>query len=111
MPNVPTGSTRESATLPAAIEVAIYRIVDEALTNVLRHAHARTCFVRLKIDERVELEITDDGVGLQASMRTGVGLLSMRERAAELGGVCRIEPGPDGGTRVAAQLPLAVTVT
>src|SRR3982074_2026007 len=65
--------------LPAAIEVAIYRIVDEALTNVLRHAHARTCFVRLKIDERVELEITDDGVGLPASMRIGVGLLSMRE--------------------------------
>jgi signal transduction histidine kinase len=95
--------------LPAAVEVACYRIAQEALTNVARHARAHTCRVRLSIDEaahQLELEITDDGVGLPASRRAGVGLTSMRERAAELGGICAIEPVPTGGTRVLARLPL-----
>ncbi len=51
------------------------------------------------------LEVSDDGRGLPAERRAGVGLSSMRERAAELGGVCSIEPGPAGGTRVLARLP------
>jgi signal transduction histidine kinase len=92
--------------LPAAVEVAAYRIVQEALTNVVRHAHAGSCLVRLSLGDVVELEITDDGVGLPADRRAGVGLSSMRERAAELGGKCVIEPLPSGGARVLARLPL-----
>ena len=92
--------------LPAAVEVATYRIVQEALTNVVRHAQARTCSVRLTFDgERLCLEVTDDGQGLPADRLAGVGLASMRERATELGGWCRIEPIPTGGTRVLAELP------
>jgi len=83
--------------LPAAVEVAAYRIVQEALTNVVRHAGADYCLVRLSLNEVLELEITDDGVGLPADRRAGVGLSSMLERAAELGGTCVIEPAPSGG--------------
>src|SRR5437588_7570891 len=90
--------------LPAAVEVAVYRIVQEALANVVRHAQARTCCIRLWVDDALYLEIIDDGVGLPEKYRTGVGLLSMRERAAELGGRCVIEPAFLGGTRVYAQI-------
>jgi signal transduction histidine kinase len=92
--------------LPAAVEVAAYRIVQEALTNVVRHARAGSCLVRLSPGDVLELEITDDGVGLPADRRAGVGLSSMRERAAELGGTCVIEPAPSRGARVLARLPL-----
>ncbi|MDP9380295.1 MAG: GAF domain-containing sensor histidine kinase [Chloroflexota bacterium] len=93
--------------LPAAVEVAAYRIAEEALTNVARHARARSCTVRLTIAEgELRLEITDDGVGLPANRRAGVGLLSMRERAEELGGSCDIEMMREGGTRVLARLPV-----
>ena len=91
--------------LPAAVEVACYRIVQEALTNVVRHAHAHTCMVRLVCREQLTVEVTDDGLGLPATYRCGVGLNSMRERAEELGGSWLIEPGPDGGMCVRAQIP------
>jgi signal transduction histidine kinase len=97
------------ATLPAAVEVAAYRIIQEALTNVARHAQARTCRVHLSVDGDegvLELEVIDDGVGIAARRSAGVGLLSMRERAEELGGTCEVEPAPAGGTRVLARLPL-----
>jgi len=99
-------------TLPAAVEVACYRIVQEALTNVVRHAHAKTCHVRLSIDRSagmLEVEITDDGVGMPKDRIAGVGLSSMRERAEELGGTLEAEPGPEDGTRVLARLPLPTT--
>ena len=92
--------------LPAAVEVAAYHIALEAVTNVARHAHAQTCRVRLSLEGGLCLEITDDGDGLPADFHVGVGLASMRERAAELGGECRIEPGATHGTRVWARLPL-----
>ena len=96
--------------LPAAVEVAAYRITLEAVMNVSRHAAARACRVRVELDRSVEpllaLLIEDDGRGLPADYRAGVGLLSMRERATELGGQCIIEPRPNGGTRVQAWLPL-----
>jgi len=92
--------------LSAAVEVAAYRIVLEALTNVARHAHAQTCRIRLLLADGLCLEITDDGDGLPTDCRTGVGLTAMRERAVELGGECRIESGPMRGTRVWARLPL-----
>jgi signal transduction histidine kinase len=95
--------------LPAAVEVAAYRIAQEALTNVARHAQAQTCWLQLRLDgDWLVLEIRDDGRGLPDEVRTGVGLHAMQERAAELGGVCTVESGP-AGTVVLARLPLYET--
>jgi signal transduction histidine kinase len=94
-------------TLPAAVEVAAFRIMEEALANVVRHAGARICRVRVEPRDSLEIEVVDDGVGLPAVLRkSGVGLASMRERAAELGGTCVIKSRVAGGTRVIAHLPL-----
>ena len=92
--------------LPAAVEVAAYRISQEALTNVVRHARARTSVVRLAIGSVMALEIIDDGAGIPEEHPAGVGLFSMRERAEELGGTCVVECLPEGGTRVLVRLPL-----
>ena len=93
--------------LPAAVEVAAYRIVQEALTNVMHHAQATRCTVSIRVTpDHLILDITDNGVGLSANREGGVGLRSMRERAEELGGSCTIEALPAGGTCVAATLPL-----
>jgi signal transduction histidine kinase len=93
--------------LPAAVEVAAYRIVQEALANVVRHAQAHRCCICLSCEnDLLHVEVTDDGIGLPESSRAGVGLLSMRERAAELGGTCEIALMPEGGTCVRACLPL-----
>lgn len=90
--------------LPAAVEVAAYRIAQEALTNVARHAGAKSCSVRLSVQpDALLIEIADDGRGL-GEHRVGVGLQAMQERAAELGGSCEITSG-DAGTSVAARLP------
>jgi len=91
--------------LPAAVEVATYRIAQEALTNAVRHARARSCTIRLTFTDGVKLEIADDGVGLPAKPHVGVGLASMRERASELGGSCVVEALPMGGTLVSAAIP------
>ena len=93
--------------LSAAVEAAAYRIVQEALNNVAHHAHARNCTVRLLAQDELRLEICDDGTGLPPGARAGVGLISMQERAAELGGRCVVESQPGGGTRVRAWLPLS----
>lgn len=97
--------------LPAAVEVAVFRIVQEAVTNVVRHAAARSCEIRLHVEgeagnARFMVEIKDDGCGVQADHLVGVGLESMRERAAELGGECRIETITGKGTTVRAWAPL-----
>ena len=94
--------------LPAAVEVAAYRIVLEAITNVVRHSGSRTCSIRLTVkDEKaLELEVTDDGIGVNVNGKRGVGMMSMTERAEELGGSCTIEPISPRGTRVLAVLPL-----
>ncbi len=99
--------------LSAAVEVAAYRIAQEALNNVARHAGARTCTVYFAIEETglLCLEVRDDGRGIpdpqeNSSVRAGVGLTSMRERASELGGSLVVDPLPEGGTRVCASLPL-----
>jgi signal transduction histidine kinase len=99
--------------MPAAVEVAVYRIVTESLANVVKHAQATSCTVRLDISPAMELliEITDNGSGIHSMPQTsastgGIGLGSIRERAAELGGQCAIERTEQGGTRVSAILPL-----
>ncbi|MGI5243617.1 sensor histidine kinase [Dactylosporangium sp. CA-139066] len=96
------------ADLPAAVEVAAYRIASEALTNVTKHANAASCVVRLTADgQALVVEVTDDGAGIAPGTPSGVGLVSLRERAAELGGRCEIECPASGGTVVRARLPLA----
>jgi signal transduction histidine kinase len=95
--------------LPAAVEVAAYRIALEAMTNVSRHANAHEANVRVSIDGALHIEITDDGSGLPKAYRAGVGITSMRERATELGGRCTIEPANPHGTVVRATLPLEPT--
>jgi signal transduction histidine kinase len=93
--------------LPAAVEVAAFRIASEAMTNVARHAAATTCTVRLAVDdEALVVEVADDGVGIPAEVQAGIGLLSVRERAAELGGSSEITCPPSGGTTVRTLLPL-----
>jgi signal transduction histidine kinase len=95
--------------LPAAIEVAAYRIAREALTNVVRHAEAQQCLLRLHLqDQALTLQVSDDGKGIPDDHRIGVGWLSMRERAVELGGRCRITRGPSGGTTIQVSFPLGV---
>jgi signal transduction histidine kinase len=94
--------------LPAAVEVAAYRIAGEALTNVTRHAHARRATVRLLRDDRdLLVEVVDDGSGIAPEAQAGVGLVSLRERAAELGGRSEVTCPATGGTVVRAWLPLA----
>ena len=96
--------------LPAATEVALYRIAQEALTNVARHAGAASCRVRLRAYEgALELEVSDDGGGIGGEAGAGLGLVSMRERAEELGGTCEVSTPPGGGTRVVARLPMEVS--
>jgi signal transduction histidine kinase len=98
--------------LPAAVEVAAYRIVSEALTNVARHAGARRARVGLALDDgSVLVEVTDDGTGIAAEAQAGVGLVSLRERAAELGGRSEVTCPPTGGTLVRAWLPLSTERT
>ena len=95
--------------LPAAVEVAAYRIAREALTNVVRHAQAEQCRLRLGLQENVlTVEVSDDGKGIADDHHIGVGWLSMRERAVELGGSCHITRGPSGGTTVQVSFPLGV---
>ncbi len=94
--------------LPAAAEVATYHIAQEAMTNVVRHARARNCSVRIALDEdagTLRVEIVDDGRGVGEGHKVGVGLHSMRERAEELGGRCKVDTLAGGGTLVSAELP------
>lgn len=93
--------------LPAAVEVAAFRVASEAMTNVARHARATTCTVRLRVDDgALRVEVADDGVGIAPDSQAGVGLVSLRERAAELGGTSAVSCPVNGGTVVTVVLPL-----
>jgi signal transduction histidine kinase len=95
------------AGLPAAVEVAAYRIVSEALTNVARHADARSCSVALMTRPTdLEVVVRDDGRGIAEDVVAGVGLRSLRERVEELGGGYEVVCPPGGGTTVRAWLPV-----
>jgi two-component system NarL family sensor kinase len=91
--------------LSAAAEVAAYRIVMEAMTNSLRHAQANQGAVEMQYDGGLHILVEDDGTGLADGYRAGVGITSMRERAAALGGTVVVEAGHRGGTVVRAWLP------
>jgi signal transduction histidine kinase len=98
--------------LPAAVEVAAYWIANEAITNVVRHASARRCEVRLELADELRLCVRDDGVGLADGWRAGVGTSSMAERASELGGELVLRGRADRpGTEVHARIPLAGAVS
>jgi signal transduction histidine kinase len=93
--------------LPAAVDVATYRIVQEAFANVERHAHASSCDLHVWVDDGLHVVVRDDGIGLIDRNRSqlGVGLDAMRDRAAELGGTCAIYSDA-GGTTVSVLLPV-----
>jgi signal transduction histidine kinase len=98
--------TGQRPALPSAVELAAYCIVQEALTNVSRHAGARSAVVRIGYDDTaVTIEVSDDGVGGPAG--AGMGIAGMRERAASLGGELEAGPRPEGGFEVRARLPVA----
>ena len=95
--------------LAPPVRVATYRIVCEALTNMARHSRAHSCVVYIRLDEELDVEVVDDGIGIPGGTTPpwrGVGLRSMHDRAVELGGAWVIEPGVSGGTRVAARFPV-----
>ncbi len=94
--------------LPAAVDLAAFRIASEALVNTARHAHATVCAIHLHVDGDLRLIVIDDGQGIDESASPGIGLLSMRERAAELGGRCTVDSVIGQGTQVAAVIPLAL---
>ena len=93
--------------LAAALETAVYRITQEALANVARHADAGECVVQLAVDNDFCLTIRDNGRGWQAGAVKGVGLHSMQERVAELGGRLQVTSTPGEGTCIEVSLPLA----
>ena len=97
-------------TLPAAVEVAAFRIASEAMANVAKHSGASRCRIDLQLDHILTVTISDNGHGPELAAPRGVGWTSMRERAAELGGSCTIAHRSDGGVIVAATLPLPATV-
>jgi signal transduction histidine kinase len=101
--------------MPAAVELALYRIAQEALANVQKHAGATRLHVRLRfLPDAVRLDISDDGCGFAAAGsdgarapgREGMGLPGMRERASIVGGSVEVSSRPGGGTRVSARIPL-----
>ena len=93
--------------LSAAVEAAAYRITQEAVNNVVRHAQARNCRVDLDFKDGLLLTIQDDGVGLPETVDAGVGLASMQERAFELGGTYKMTSRSGRGTQVEVVLPTA----
>jgi signal transduction histidine kinase len=99
--------TEPLPSLPAAVEVAAYRIALESFTNIIKHAAANTCQIKIKIESHsLLLEVSDNGMGVSSNTHAGIGFTSMRERATELGGECVIENISAGGTRVTARLPI-----
>jgi signal transduction histidine kinase len=93
--------------LPRAIDLSAYRIVQEGLTNALKHAHASQADVTVRYrPEEVELEVADDGAGPTSSDGLGHGLVGIRERVHIYGGDMRVEAPPAGGFVLTARLPV-----
>ncbi|MFH9354945.1 sensor histidine kinase [Kitasatospora sp. NPDC017646] len=97
----------ERRPIPPEIDLSAFRIVQESITNVVRHAGTDSC--QVSIDQRPEelsVEVLDDGHGCAAAAGTGYGLIGMRERVSLLHGEFSVAPRPEGGFRVTARLPL-----
>ena len=113
LPQVELSCEMEPERGAAATELVAFRVVQEALTNVVRHAQATRAGVHLKThDGQLSIEVFDDGEGFDAGntwfdlqRRTSIGVASMRERVAELGGDFQIDSTPGAGTRLRAWLP------
>jgi len=106
--------TGDPVPLPAAVDLAAYRVIQESLTNTIRHAGPATAAVSLGYaHDELRIDVTDTGRGQPVIARSGggLGLAGMRERAAAVGGTVEAGPGPAGGFRVAARLPLAGRLT
>ncbi len=100
-------TVRAGERLPAPVETAVYRVAQEALTNTLKHADARSVHIQVsELDGAVELVVADDGTGFDPGARTGgFGLLGMGERIALAGGTLTVDSAPGRGTRVVANIP------
>ena len=109
---LPTAITAPERVNPAVVEVALYRIAVEALLNTVRHARASRAAITVRsVGESMIVDVDDDGIGMTATPSPGVGTLSMRERAVELGGSLTFAPSPLGGLRVHAELPTGTAAT
>jgi signal transduction histidine kinase len=95
----------ERIELPAAVEVATYRIIMEAVTNVVRHAHAARCWLTIAAGSTIDIDVVDDGIGLNGDVHDGTGIRNIKERAEELGGTAQFEPNHPRGTIVRVRLP------
>lgn len=111
--NLPGGAMRiqvegpeQMPPLPAAVEVAAYRLALEAIGNAIRHSRGDRCLVRIVSDDGLLLRITDNGIGLPKDATPGMGMTSMGERVAELGGTLDVQEAPEGGMQIQAWLPL-----
>lgn len=101
----------ERRPLPPEIDLSAFRIIQESVTNVVRHAGARSCRVSIDHgDEALAIEVTDSGPGRGSNAGTGYGLVGMRERVGLLHGEFSAGPRPEGGFRVAARLPVPLGV-
>ncbi|WP_341770260.1 sensor histidine kinase, partial [Actinomadura darangshiensis] len=93
--------------LPAEADLAAFRIVQEALTNVARHSHAKSALIRIQYgDGAVTVSVENDGAAATTPSPDGTGIRGMRDRARALGGTLEAAPDPDGGFKVRARLPL-----
>ncbi len=96
--------------LPAGLDLTAYRLVQEGLTNALKHAHARKAQVFVRYgDGHIEVAVSDDGDGTDTGDGSGHGLVGMRERVSVFGGELEAGPRPEGGYRLRARLPLVST--
>jgi len=99
---------------PPQVEIALFRIVQEAITNIVSHARAESTFISLEFrDKGIAVQVEDDGIGFDpsrvdasAATNGGLGLLGMKERAELLGGTLTIDTKPDGGTRIGVEIPV-----
>jgi len=106
-PTIDFDISEDISRLTAAVEIAAYRITQESISNAIKHAYAQHITIRItRASDSLTIEIDDDGIGVTADNPLGVGLISMGERAAELGGWCVVTHRPTGGTHVKTWLPI-----
>lgn len=93
------------STLPAAIEIATYRIIQESISNVIRHSNATECIIKITMNNYLTIEITDNGKGISTISKKGIGMASMRERTEELNGTFHVISTSKQGVSIQAIFP------